>query len=118
VIVYAPTINKVEEGPLIFSRGNGISAIAYHGKMDSDTRRENQDAGCRMKFAFSSAPLLSDSGINKAAVRAVIHLSLPEINRAILSGKLDARAATDSPRTAVVLCRKKMPDSSPISSDS
>src|ERR1700685_2979570 len=42
VIVYAPTINKVEE-TVDFLEEHGIPAIAYHGKMDGDTRRENQE---------------------------------------------------------------------------
>src|SRR6202044_1129578 len=42
VIIYAPTIKKVEE-TVDFLDEHGILAIAYHGKMDNDTRRENQE---------------------------------------------------------------------------
>src|SRR5256885_6523346 len=42
VIIYAPTINKVEE-TVAFLEREGIRAIAYHGKMDSDLRRRNQE---------------------------------------------------------------------------
>src|ERR1700720_2755714 len=42
VIVYAPTIARVEE-TVDFLGEQGISAIAYHGKMESDVRRRNQE---------------------------------------------------------------------------
>ena len=77
VIVYAPTIARVEETVTILAQ-QGIAAIAYHGKMDSATRRRNQE-----KWMSDEVPVLVGTvafglGINKAAVRAVIHLSLPK----------------------------------------
>jgi ATP-dependent DNA helicase RecQ len=77
VIVYAPTIARVEETVTILAE-QGIAAIAYHGKMDNATRRRNQE-----KWMSDEVPVLVGTvafglGINKAAVRAVIHLSLPK----------------------------------------
>jgi ATP-dependent DNA helicase RecQ len=77
VIVYAPTIKRVEE-TVAFLAGEGIAAIGYHGKMDNTTRRRNQE-----KWMSDEVPVLVGTvafglGINKAAVRAVIHLSLPK----------------------------------------
>ncbi len=77
VIVYAPTIARVEETVAILAE-QGIAAIAYHGKMDNAMRRRNQE-----KWMSDEVPVLVGTiafglGINKAAVRAVIHLSLPK----------------------------------------
>jgi ATP-dependent DNA helicase RecQ len=77
VIVYAPTIKRVEE-TVAFLAAEGIPAIGYHGKMDNATRRRNQE-----KWMSDEVPVLVGTvafglGINKAAVRAVIHLSLPK----------------------------------------
>lgn len=77
VIVYSPTIAGVEE-TVTFLAEKGIRAIGYHGKMDSATRRRNQE-----KWMSDEVPVLVGTvafglGINKAAVRAVIHLSLPK----------------------------------------
>jgi len=77
VIVYAPTIKRVEE-TVAFLAAQGIAAIGYHGKMDNATRRRNQE-----KWMSDEVPVLVGTvafglGINKAAVRAVIHLSLPK----------------------------------------
>jgi len=77
VIVYAPTIARVEE-TVEYLAAQGIAAIGYHGKMDNATRRRNQE-----KWMSDEVPVLVGTvafglGINKAAVRAVIHLSLPK----------------------------------------
>jgi ATP-dependent DNA helicase RecQ len=77
VIVYAPTIKRVEETVALLADA-GIGAIGYHGKMDNATRRRNQE-----KWMSDEVPVLVGTvafglGINKAAVRAVIHLSLPK----------------------------------------
>jgi ATP-dependent DNA helicase RecQ len=77
VIVYAPTINKVEE-TVDFLEEHGIAAIAYHGKMDNDTRRENQERWMSDEVRVLVGTVAFGLGINKAAVRAVIHLSLPK----------------------------------------
>jgi ATP-dependent DNA helicase RecQ len=77
VIVYAPTIARVEE-TVDFLAEQGISAIAYHGKMDSDTRRRNQERWMSDEVRVLVGTIAFGLGINKAAVRAVVHLSLPK----------------------------------------
>ncbi len=77
VIVYAPTIARVEE-TVDFLGERGISAIAYHGKMDSDTRRRNQEKWMSDEVRVLVGTIAFGLGINKAAVRAVIHLSMPK----------------------------------------
>jgi ATP-dependent DNA helicase RecQ len=77
VIVYAPTINRVEE-TVDFLEEKGIEAIAYHGKMDTDTRRQNQERWMSDEVRVLVGTLAFGLGINKATVRAVIHLSLPK----------------------------------------
>jgi ATP-dependent DNA helicase RecQ len=77
VIVYAPTIKRVEE-TAAFLNQHGTKAIEYHGKMSADMRRRNQE-----KWMSDEVPVLVGTiafglGINKAAVRAVIHLALPK----------------------------------------
>ena len=77
VIVYAPTIARVEE-TVDFLAERGISAIGYHGKMDSDTRRKNQEIWMSDEVRVLVGTVAFGLGINKAAVRAVIHLSMPK----------------------------------------
>ena len=77
VIVYAPTIRRVEE-TVDFLEGQGIPAIAYHGQMDSDERRRNQEKWMADEVRVLVGTIAFGLGINKAAVRAVIHLSLPK----------------------------------------
>jgi ATP-dependent DNA helicase RecQ len=77
VIVYAPTISRVEE-TVDFLEESGIPALAYHGKMDSDTRRRNQEQWMADEIRVLVGTIAFGLGINKAAVRAVIHLSLPK----------------------------------------
>jgi len=77
VIVYAPTIRTVEE-TVDFLEGKGIPAIAYHGQMDSDERRRNQEKWMADEVRVLVGTIAFGLGINKAAVRAVIHLSLPK----------------------------------------
>jgi ATP-dependent DNA helicase RecQ len=77
VIVYAPTIARVEE-TVDFLAEQGIAAIGYHGKMDSETRRQNQERWMSDEVRVLVGTIAFGLGINKAAVRAVIHLSLPK----------------------------------------
>jgi ATP-dependent DNA helicase RecQ len=77
VIIYAPTINKVEE-TVDFLEEQGIAAIAYHGKMESDVRRRNQERWTSDEVRVLVGTIAFGLGINKASVRAVIHLSLPK----------------------------------------
>src|ERR1700687_3663646 len=77
IIVYAPTIAKVEE-TADFLQGMGIPAIAYHGQMDAGDRRRNQERWMSDEVRVLVGTIAFGLGINKAAVRAVIHLSLPK----------------------------------------
>jgi len=77
VIVYAPTIVKVEE-TVDFLEEQGIPAIAYHGKMETTVRRRNQERWMSDEVRVLVGTIAFGLGINKAAVRAVIHLSLPK----------------------------------------
>ena len=61
-----------------FLEENGIPAIAYHGKMDAATRRRNQERWMSDEVRVLVGTIAFGLGINKAAVRAVIHLSLPK----------------------------------------
>ena len=77
IIVYAPTIARVEE-TVDFLEENGIAAIGYHGQMDAATRRTNQEKWMNDEVRVIVGTLAFGLGINKAAVRAVIHLALPK----------------------------------------
>jgi ATP-dependent DNA helicase RecQ len=77
IIVYAPTIKRVEE-TVDYLAEQDIAAIAYHGKMDARTRRRNQERWMSDEVRVLVGTIAFGLGINKAAVRAVIHLSLPK----------------------------------------
>jgi ATP-dependent DNA helicase RecQ len=77
VIVYSPTINRVEE-TVDFLGDHEIAAVGYHGKMGSDDRRRNQERWMSDEVRVLVGTIAFGLGINKAAVRAVIHLSLPK----------------------------------------
>ena len=74
---HAPTIARVDE-TVDFLAESGIEAIAYHGKMDNDQRRRNQERWMSDEVPVLVGTLAFGLGINKAAVRAVIHLSMPK----------------------------------------
>jgi ATP-dependent DNA helicase RecQ len=77
VIVYAPTIARVEE-TVDSLQDQGISAVGYHGKMSSEQRRANQENWTSDEVRVMVGTIAFGLGINKATVRAVIHLSLPK----------------------------------------
>jgi len=77
IIVYAPTVARVGD-TVDFLEENGIAAIGYHGQMESAARRENQEKWMADEVRVMVGTLAFGLGINKAAVRAVIHLSLPK----------------------------------------
>jgi ATP-dependent DNA helicase RecQ len=77
MIVYAPTIKRVGE-TVDFLAEHGIASIGYHGQMDSDARRRNQEQWMSDEVRVLVGTIAFGLGINKAAVRAVIHLSLPK----------------------------------------
>jgi ATP-dependent DNA helicase RecQ len=77
VIVYAPTIARVGE-TVDFLKENGLAAIGYHGRMESRARRENQEKWMADEVRILVGTMAFGLGINKPAVRAVIHLALPK----------------------------------------
>jgi ATP-dependent DNA helicase RecQ len=77
VIIYSPTINRVEE-TVDFLQDRDIPAVGYHGKMGADERRKNQERWMSDEVRVLVGTIAFGLGINKAAVRAVIHLSLPK----------------------------------------
>ncbi len=77
VIVYSPTITKVEE-MVDFLEDQGIAAVGYHAKMDAGDRRRNQERWMSDEVRVLVGTIAFGLGINKATVRAVIHLALPK----------------------------------------
>jgi ATP-dependent DNA helicase RecQ len=77
VIIYAPTIARVEQ-TVNWLEDQGISAIAYHGQMETEARRRNQERWMSDEVRVLVGTIAFGLGINKASVRAVIHLSLPK----------------------------------------
>jgi ATP-dependent DNA helicase RecQ len=77
VIVYSPTIRRVEE-TVEYLEESGIGAIPYHAKMEAPMRRQNQERWMSDEVRVLVGTIAFGLGINKPAVRAVIHLSLPQ----------------------------------------
>ncbi|MGA6986845.1 MAG: RecQ family ATP-dependent DNA helicase [Terriglobales bacterium] len=77
VIVYSPTIRRVEE-TVEYLEESGIAAIPYHAKMESPKRQQNQERWMSDEVRVLVGTIAFGLGINKPAVRAVIHLSLPK----------------------------------------
>ena len=77
VIVYAPTIATVEE-TVDFLGDQGIGAVPYHGQMENAMRRRNQERWMNDESRVLVGTIAFGLGINKPAVRAVIHTSLPK----------------------------------------
>ena len=79
VIVYSPTIRRVEE-TVEYLEESGIAAIPYHAKMEAPMRRQNQERWMSDEVRVLVGTIAFGLGINKPAVRAVIHLSLPTVD--------------------------------------
>ncbi len=77
VIVYAPTIKSVEATAVALER-QGLQVVPYHGQMDNNIRRRNQEAWMTGEKRVLVGTLAFGLGINKPDVRAVIHLALPK----------------------------------------
>jgi ATP-dependent DNA helicase RecQ len=77
VIVYSPTIRRVEETVEYLEEAD-IAAIPYHAKMEAPVRRQNQERWMSDEVRVLVGTIAFGLGINKPAVRAVIHLSLPQ----------------------------------------
>jgi ATP-dependent DNA helicase RecQ len=76
-IVYSPTIKRVGE-TVAMLRENNITAIGYHADMDSAERKKNQERWMADDVSVLVGTVAFGLGINKSAVRAVVHLSLPK----------------------------------------
>lgn len=76
-IIYCATRKTVESvaEKLI---GEGISAIAYHGGMDANTRQKNQDDFIHNRNQIIVATNAFGLGIDKPDVRFVIHYNMPQ----------------------------------------
>lgn len=77
IIVYAPTIARVEQ-TVDFLAERGIPAVPYHGRMEVRARRINQERWMSDEVRVLVGTIAFGLGINKSAVRSVIHLSLPK----------------------------------------
>ncbi len=77
IIIYAPTI-AVVESTVDFLGEQGIRSLPYHGKMTAEMRQRNQERWTSDEVPVLVGTLAFGLGINKAAVRAVIHLALPK----------------------------------------
>jgi ATP-dependent DNA helicase RecQ len=75
-IIYAATIRHVEEIRDIFSR-EGITAVAYHGRMRANDRSAAQDAFMTGVVPFIIATNAFGMGIDKPDIRTVVHYDLP-----------------------------------------
>jgi ATP-dependent DNA helicase RecQ len=76
-IVYSPTIKRVGE-TVAMLRANKIAAIGYHADMDSAERKKNQERWMADEVRVLVGTVAFGLGINKSAVRTVVHLSLPK----------------------------------------
>jgi ATP-dependent DNA helicase RecQ len=77
VIVYAPTIARVGEVVDLLGE-RGIAAVEYHGQMSGEARRENQEKWMSEEVRVLVGTIAFGLGINKANVRAVVRLGLPD----------------------------------------
>lgn len=77
VIIYAPTINMVEQ-TVDYLQEKGIDAVPYHGQMDGETRTRNQERWMNDEVRVLVGTIAFGLGINKPGVRAVLHLALPK----------------------------------------
>ena len=76
-IVYCLSRKKVEELAAVL-QANDIKAAPYHAGMDSETRSKTQDDFLMEKIDVIVATIAFGMGIDKPAVRFVIHYDIPK----------------------------------------
>ncbi|HTU64406.1 MAG TPA: DNA helicase RecQ [Steroidobacteraceae bacterium] len=76
-IVYCLSRKRVDE---VAERlqADGVRALPYHAGLESDTRRDNQEAFIRDDAQVIVATIAFGMGINKPDVRWVVHYDLPK----------------------------------------
>ena len=77
IIIYAPTIRAVGDTVDLLN-AKRVGAVGYHGQMDPRDRKENQERWMSDEVNVLVGTIAFGLGINKPAVRAVIHLSMPK----------------------------------------
>ncbi len=105
IIVYAPTI-ATTESTVDMLQEIGIPAVAYHGQMSAADRRRNQERWMADEVRVMVGTIAFGLGINKATVRAVIHLSLPKAIEQFYPGGWARRARRTSRRLRDALAEK------------
>lgn len=76
-IIYCPTVREVMALASSLEQ-NGFGAVPYHGQMDAEDRRRNQEAWMADEKPIMVGTIAFGLGINKPAVRLVVHTSLPK----------------------------------------
>ena len=76
-IIYCLSRKKVEELAETLTL-NGIKALPYHAGLDSETRKNNQDAFLMEDVDVIVATIAFGMGIDKPDVRYVIHYDMPK----------------------------------------
>ena len=104
VIVYSPTINKVEE-TVDFLGDQGIAAVGYHAKMDSGDRRRNQERWMSDEVRVLVGTIAFGLGINKANGAGGHPSGAAQVGGAVLSGGRPRRARWKSRRLHFALAQ-------------
>jgi ATP-dependent DNA helicase RecQ len=77
VIIYEQTIRDVA-ATADFLEDQGLPVTTYHGQMEASQRNRNQELWSSGETPIMVGTIAFGLGINKAAVRAVIHMALPK----------------------------------------
>lgn len=76
-IVYRQSRAKVDE-TAAFLRENGVKALPYHAGMNSEERKNNQEAFNRDEASVIVATIAFGMGIDKSNIRYVLHGEIPK----------------------------------------